>query len=351
MKSPLQKQFQALPSYLGGKRRLAPWIFKTLASVVPVETWDQKVFIDLFLGGGAISLWAKAQGFQHIRANDTSYRSQLVAHAFLKNSRITLSVADTLWLTQPLPSKPGFIEQTFCPHVFSTRHAQCLDQGFYWARQHPDPTKRALLTVLMWHLANDFVAFATSLGCSNRPFAEALDGLRDWKSINPKRFTDNSLKRLCQPAWKTLETKRTQINGGVFGGSVVAAYQEDAITLLPSLSGDILYLDPPYAGTANYEKTNQVLDSLLLGEVSANPPQVSAFSRGTEILNSLFEKAQHIPVWILSYGNQQMSLPDLMDLVKQHAAGRQVKGFAKSYRHMPHVSQSDSNQELLILAY
>jgi adenine-specific DNA methylase len=351
MKAPLAKQLQALPSYFGGKRRLLSWIGQTLNKAVPVEHWKNLTFIDLFMGGAAVSQWAKAQGFQQVIANDISHRSQILAQGFLTNHRIQLSKSDTLWLTQPLPEPVGFIESTYCPEVFSMRHARALDQGFYWASQHPDPVKQALLLVIMWHLSMDFVAFATSLGSSNRPFAEALDGLRSWDVINPKRFHDGSLKRLCELAWSRLEEKRRLVNGGVYGGASVTAYQADALDLLPNITGDILYLDPPYAGTVSYEQGNKVLDALLQGHKPPSIPIVSEFSKSTDVLNQLFQKAQHIPIWLLSYGNTELSLAELTELVSAHAQDRVVKGFAKTYQHMPHVSQRHNNQELLILAY
>lgn len=45
--------FLALPPYFGGKRRLLPWIFGTLARVVPQSEWSQYRFFDTFAGGGA----------------------------------------------------------------------------------------------------------------------------------------------------------------------------------------------------------------------------------------------------------------------------------------------------------
>lgn len=351
MSKPLHKPLQALPTYLGGKRRLLPWIAQVLNQAAPQAIWPKLTFIDLFLGGGAVSFWAKAQGFREIRVNDISQRSQILAEAFLCNQRISISRADALGLTQALPAGAGWIEQVYCPSVFSTRHAQALDQGFYWAGQHPNATKRALLLTLLWHLCNDFVAFPTTLGTSNRPMAEALDGMRNWDAINPKRFTDGSLKRLCEPAWAQLDAKRQLINGGILGGSPVQAFQEDALTLLPRLNGDILYLDPPYAGTVSYEKGNQVLDQLLAGGIAPEPVTVSPFSKGLDTLDQLLSQAGHIPVWLLSYGNKHCSLAELEARVQEYAEGRVVKGYARRYRHLSHVSRNENNEELLVLAY
>lgn len=354
MSTPLKKQLQALPTYFGSKRRLLAWLNSALAQALPPEHWKQATFIDLFMGGGAVSVWAKAQGFKQVIANDIAWRSQILAQAFLTNHQVQITPEEALCLTQSLPEEqmPGFIETQYCPGVFATRHAKALDQGFYWANRHPDSTKQALLKTIMWHLANEFVAFATSMGTSNRPFAEALDGLRAWDSLNPKRYTDGSLTRLCEPTWARLDEKRKLVNCGVLGGSPVTVHQADALALLPSVTGDILYLDPPYAGTLSYERGNQVLDALLSGQKeSGSLIEVSPFSKGTDVLSTLLDHAQHIPIWLLSYGNQALSLDELLALVERQSQGRQVLGFAKHYRHLAHVSQNTNNQELLILAY
>ncbi len=351
MKTPLQNQLQALPTYLGAKRKLLAWIQNGLSQVCPAHHWKDLTFIDLFMGGGSVSLWAKAQGFQQVIANDISSRSQILATAFLSNQRVTLTPSDLLGLTQALPESAGWIEAAYSPSVFSSRHAQALDKGFYWASQHPDPSKRALLLTVMWHLTSDFVAFPTSLGSSNRPFAEALDGLRSWDDLNPKRYVDKSLKRLCEPTWARLGQKARLVNAGVMGGSPVQVYQADALAILPTLQGDILYLDPPYAGTVSYERGNQVLDTLLAGKTELEPACVSPFSKGIDALNALLSQAEHIPIWLLSYGNQELSLAELEALVRVHAGTRTVVGYAKRYKHLSHVSRTETNEELLVIAY
>ena len=58
------KMFDALLPYFGGKRKLCPVIFGLISKHIPREQWQGKVFIDAFLGSGAVSLYAKAQGFK-----------------------------------------------------------------------------------------------------------------------------------------------------------------------------------------------------------------------------------------------------------------------------------------------
>ncbi len=54
------KMWSALYPYLGGKRRLCPLIFREIDRVVPRRLWPSLTFLDAFLGGGSVSLGAKA---------------------------------------------------------------------------------------------------------------------------------------------------------------------------------------------------------------------------------------------------------------------------------------------------
>ena len=287
----------ALPPYFGGKRRLAPWIFYQLNRFYPQKQWNQMTFLDAFTGGGSMSLLAKAHGFKAIHSNDWSNRSQIVMEALLLNQNQTLSKADLLWLTQPLPEGTlGAVAQNLVPHVFSARHAQALDRLLYWSSRLQDKVKQNLALLVVWHLAQNFVCMPTSLNTSNRPYAETLDGLRDWQDLNPKRFTDGSFPRLLQPTWAKLEALRKRINAGVIGGSPVVAHQLEASVFLQQTTGDILYLDPPYAGSLNYESSLKTLDQVLIGKAGEQALPVSTFSQGLDAIPALLSQACHIPV-------------------------------------------------------
>ena len=77
--------FSALFPYLGGKRRLCPTIFREVDRLLPRHSWPERTFLDGFLGGGSVSLYAKAVGFSVV-ATDIAERSITVGRALVANS-------------------------------------------------------------------------------------------------------------------------------------------------------------------------------------------------------------------------------------------------------------------------
>lgn len=349
---PMKQAFSGLPSYPGGKRRLVQMIFAKLSQWVPATVWAQLILVDLFMGGGSVSLFAKAQGFGRIISNDWAHRGQAIGHGLIANTGMRLTEADYLRLMQEMAvGAPGFVEATFGGSVFSERHARFLDTLRANMGQFHDPTKRALCDLLLWHLVLDFVAFGTSVGTSNRPFAEVLDGRSGWWTLNPKRLRDKSFEHLLKPPAEVAARKLAKINRAVFAPvGTVEIHQRNALDLVSEIEGDILYMDPPYPCTLSYEKTNAVLDAVLLGKQPETQPEVSPFTEGTGALAELLVRGSHFPVWIISYGNKVIDLDGLIALVQKAGPSRQVEGWACGYQHFSHVAKNTKNQELLVIA-
>jgi len=139
--------WSALPPYLGGKRRLCPLILRELDRILPRRTWQNLTFLDGFLGGGSVSLYAKAQGLRVIAA-DIAERSIVVGRALIENSSIRFTREDILRVAAGNGNPPGLIEQEYAQVVFTQSQARLLDRILATAGEAREPIKGALLRLL-----------------------------------------------------------------------------------------------------------------------------------------------------------------------------------------------------------
>ncbi len=331
--------FRALPAYFGGKRRLCPPIFALLGTVVPQNRWSGLTFVDPFLGGGSVSLFAKARGFRVV-CNDLALRSAAVGRALVANSSVTLSQADLLvLLRQPSGSYPRLAEQRYSPAVFPRRHALLLDRMLYNLESLCEPRRSlAILLLLKWTLR------VQPMGMLRGTDARAaFEGDLDRVSPHRLRHYLNTETQLAPKAWLALAA---DVNSGVFPGCG-EAFQEDALSFLAHSPGDIVYLDPPYPGTIAYEDEYAVLDDLLEGAARS----VSPFSRSPDRLPVLLKACRHIPVWLISLNNAALELTRLLEMVKAHR--KNVQAIEIPYRHLGGIASKEknaTNREFIIVA-
>ena len=140
--------FKALFPYLGGKRRLCPLIFREIDKLLPRRHWAGRTFFDGFLGGGSVSLYAKAMGFRVV-ATDIAERAVTVGKALIENSRVRLTREDVLRLLEPGNGSPGRIERELVPTVFTRNLARFIDRALAVSNQTPDQSKSALIRMLI----------------------------------------------------------------------------------------------------------------------------------------------------------------------------------------------------------
>lgn len=334
-------RLQSLPPYLGGKRKLLGQIMK---HVPPPD--QSKVFVDAFLGGGSVSLFAKARGYRVV-CNDVALRSHIVGKALIENERVTLSQEDVTRLFAENGNGSHFIEERFAPDVVTTKHARFLDRAFSTAKAAPGEKKWLLLLLLV-----KYVLRMRPMGNfgAKTIIHQAEQGR--WEEMNPHYLRDVLARDIAGHPKTVAEKLRRQINRGVFyNGEVNEAHQTDVFEFLRQVEGDILYLDPPYCGTSAYETSLKPLDAMLDGNLVDNRPSV--FSRGNawKALETLLEASRCFAVWVLSYGNAEVDLDALIQLVKKFRAVTVAKEFR--YAHLTGLSSRagrEGNRELLVVA-
>jgi hypothetical protein len=151
--------------------------------------------------------------------------------------------------------------------------------------------------------------------------------------------------RLDSPAklWRLAQ----KTNAGVFQGRG-EVHQGSVLDLLPAIRADVAYFDPPYSGVMSYERQYEVIDEMLEGTTRPTSPFTAR--DGASMIDALLERAQHIPIWVLSFGNVTVSLEELE--AKMARLGRRTKALAIRYQHLQSVAteaKKASNREYLLI--
>ena len=326
--------FDALIPMPGGKRQLVGWILRAILSFSP----GPLKIADPFLGGGSVSLALKTRGHAVV-CSDVAERSYLVGRALIENQHLTISPEDCTRLLAPRDAD-GFVETHFVPKILTERHARAVDlmlanlDGFEGLKR--DLLRYAVLKYLLRLMP--FNQFSAS-GSYWQPLAEGdFDQIRAPYHIHLKTA-------FLSPATLLRRIAKT-INRGIFGnGRENRAYRMDVFEFLDEHQDiDVLYLDPPYANTLSYEKEFKRLDQILARDLEATLP-VSTFSQAGALsqVERLFGRTTHVPLTILSYGNAETSLEELVALVRKHRS--HVEAHEIHYPHMQNRASKQKNAE------
>lgn len=223
------KMFDALLPYFGGKRRLAPWIFKVIREYLLKDKHEEDpTFVDAFLGSAAMSLYVKSQGMKII-ANDIAERSFITGKALIENNAHFFCDEELCRITATAQNNNHFIDTTFAPDVFTKRHAEFLDNAFANARTYPD---KYVLIKYIFHI-RPYSEFS-SPNAFNRPMAEGrYDEIKDTYT----RAIENNLK----PCVQILIEEANKVNNGALSNACVnEIYKLDAFDFIDKVEGDIL---------------------------------------------------------------------------------------------------------------
>lgn len=220
-------------NYIGSKITLLPFIEEKIEEVVGKTT--NGVFCDIFSGTTSVAKTFKKKGY-HVITNDLQTYSLVFAKYFIENSLPVSS--ERIELLNHLHGVEGFISQHYSGNrlYFSKSNAQKIDvirqQIESWRDEISDVEYNFLLTSLL----------------------EAVD-----KVANTTSIYEAYLKELKDSAKKDILLKPLVAISGPKG----KAYNEDANQLIQHISGDILYLDPPY-NTRRYDTNYHLLETIAL---------------------------------------------------------------------------------------
>lgn len=228
-------------NYIGSKVKLSSWIKDEISA--RVGTLSDKVFADLFAGTGAIGQIFK-KDVKQVISNDLEYYSFVLNRNYIENH---IEIADKEKYIDELNRLPlkedGFIYQNYCYGSGSER--------LYFSDENGKKIDTVRIKIEEWFQnskidENLYYFLLASL-------LESAD-----KVANTASVYGAFLKSLKQSALKPLILKPADFKITENSHKV---YNRDSNELIKEISGDILYLDPPYNSrqySANYHLLNTI---------------------------------------------------------------------------------------------
>lgn len=278
-------------NYIGSKHKLSDFIKHSVHSVVGKNLTD-KVFCDLFAGTGIVGRNFKTKVKQVI-SNDIEYYSFVLNKNYIEN-HLSFDYKDLIDELNNLTGVDGFVFEEYSENgkaqrlYFSENNGKKIDA----VRQKIESWKKdGQIT------NNQYYFLLASL-------LESAD-----KVANTASVYGAFLKKIKQSAQKelTIEPAIFEINDQIH-----KVFNTDSNILIKSISGDILYLDPPYNSRqygANYHLLNTIAkyDNFTpKGKTGLRTYEKSKFCSKNLINNSFDEliKNAQFKYIFLSYNNE-----------------------------------------------
>ncbi len=315
------------PQYLGAKNTHLAWIKKFIPDNVNTA-------LDAFGGSQSVAFLFKQMGFKTITNDFLNFNHQ-IGLALIENNTEKLYDKDIAILFQPSKNKSDFrlMEKIYTDVFFERSEAAFLDNFRANISLLATPAKRAIAYTSI----NRSMTRKVTMG--HFAHTQALRYASD-----PERIKRN--RSLIRPIKEIFEELLVKYNNAVFDNKQKnKSYNQNILDLLPTLENiDLAYFDPPYCDShADYQSFYHLLetfteywkDKQFINAIKRYEPQrISGFDKKRDVIASfekLFEYAQEIPCWLISYNNR--SYPSVDEIVKIISKYKDVSVEAKTYRN------------------
>ncbi len=317
-------------NYIGSKYSLLEFLRDTIGNVTGYENGEGRTFADLFAGTGVVGAAYKEMGYQVI-SNDIQYYSYVMNKHLIENVP-TLDDSPLNELSS-LTGAEGFIYNNYCSGSNSERNYFTDSNG-----QKCDAIRTALERMYNEHEIDDSVYFY---------FLASLVNSID-KYANTASVYGAFLKHVKKSAQKDFKLELLP----VISGSKGKVYNEDINALIRRVSGDILYLDPPY-NARQYCTNYHVLETIarydnpvLNGKTGlrdyAEQKSLFCSKRSVDkVFDDLISHANFKYIF-LSYNNEGlMSIDDIKAIMSKYG---KYTCFTKDYRRFK--ADKDENRQI-----
>lgn len=315
-------------NYIGSKLSLIDFLVDCIDQVC---NQTNGVFADLFAGTGIVGSTYKKKGFK-VLANDIQHYSYVLNKHFIENSEsIDDSLVENL---NDLEGTEGFIYKNYCNGSGCERN--------YFTDENGKKCDSIRIEIDKLHkngeiTENQYYYLLASL-------INSID-----KYANTASVYGAFLKHIKKPAAKKFELELLPIIDGPNG----KVYNEDINNLITEISGDILYLDPPYNARqycANYhvlETISRYDNPVLNGKTGLRDysKQKSKYCSGRTVESSfddLISKADFKYIF-LSYNNEGlMSLDSIREIMSKYG---KYEVFTREYHRFRADKEENRNHK------
>ena len=316
-------------NYIGSKYSLLDFLETTIEEVTGYKDGDNYVFGDLFAGTGIVGQTYKAKGCTVI-SNDIQYYSYVLNKHFIENiPELDSSLLDKFNNLTPIK---GFIYKNYCEGSGSGRNYFTNENGMKC-----DAIRIELERLHKTGEIDDNLYFYYLASLIN-----SID-----KYANTASVYGAFLKHVKKSAQKKFQLELLPI----VSGNVGETFNEDINELARKITGDVLYLDPPYNARqycSNYHvlETIAKYDNPTLNGVTGlrdSSDQKSKFcSKRTvaETFEDLIKNAQFKYIF-LSYNNEGlMSLNTIKEIMSRYG---EYRFFTKEYKRFKADKEENRN--------
>ena len=243
-------------NYIGSKLSILDYIDDTIQDFAQISNNDI-TFCDIFAGTSSVGKYFKNKGY-NIISNDIEYYSFVNAKHFIENNeKITFNklkekgIQNVFEYLNKLNDKKGFIFQNYT--ISGTQNQEY--ERKYFTEENAIKIDSVRNKIEEWNNnklieENEYYYLITCL-------LEAAD-----KVANTASVYEAFLKNIKKSASKTMEIKPLEVLINNKRKKYLVT-NEDANSLINKISGDVLYMDPPY-NTRKYDTNYHLLETIAL---------------------------------------------------------------------------------------
>lgn len=299
-------------NYIGSKVKLREFLYSNIFDTLQKDNYkplSECVFCDMFSGTGAVGMFMKDK-VREVIANDKEYYSFVLNRNYISNIELDSKIEhffDELSSDEYTPPIEGKIYQNYCLAKQRFQSSQYLKYPDSHIRQYftdyngakIDAIRLKIESFRQKNLISDDAYY--HLVASLLQSADRVANTASVYGAFLKHFKKSSLKKiiLSPAAYKVW-------------GNAHRVYQQDSNELIKQISGDILYLDPPYNAReygANYHLLNTIAlydDFIPRGKTGLRDYQRSSFCKKNQVSSALEElvKNAKFSYVFLSYNDE-----------------------------------------------